>query len=157
MPMSDLCSASPVSISRTASLRQAALLMRNSHVGSIVVLDADGGSRRPVGMLTDRDIVLKGVVEDRDPGKTRVEDIMSTELVFVSRNVGLYEAVRKMRQNNVRRLIVTDEAGGLCGLFSTDDLVRLIGEEIGEVGELFARQSRTEIPAPAGASVRKTA
>lgn len=146
MPMSDLCEKRAITIEKSATLEEAATMMRKHHVGSLVVVNVVGKSQRPVGVLTDRDIVLKGVAEKRTLGTTTVDQIMSRDPVEISRNSGVFEALRKMRRNNVRRVVVTDEGNGICGLFSTDDLIRLIAQEMHEVGQLFEEQVSREEP-----------
>lgn len=105
----------------------AAELMRQLHVGSVVVVDEGG---RPLGMLTDRDIVLRVVAEHRDPAATPVASVMSSEVACVQIDDLIDEAAFKMRQKGVRRLPIVDAVGKVCGIVALDDLLVLLSAEL---------------------------
>jgi predicted transcriptional regulator len=142
MPVSDLCSKNLVCVEKGASLQYAAQLMKKHHVGGIVVVAANGKSR-PEGMLTDRDIVLSVVAENL-PLSTKVQDVMSTDIVKVPRSEGIAEVVDQMESKGVRRMIVVDEAGNACGLVSSDDVLQLVARELNSLGRLVQRQLDNE-------------
>lgn len=142
MPISDLCSKNLVCVERGASLQYAAQLMKVHHVGGVVVVESNG-KNKPVGMLTDRDIVL-GLVAENLPSTTQVQDVMSTNIVKVHRGIGIAEVVDQMENNGVRRMIVVDEAGNACGLVSTDDILQLVAREVNGLGRLVERQLENE-------------
>lgn len=144
MPISDLCSEKLVTIEKGATLQFAASQMKKQHVGSVVVIESEGKSERPIGVLTDRDIVLKAVAENLDMNTARVGDVMSRNPITMNKDAGVYEAVKVMQQRGVRRLLVVDEAKHLCGLLSADDLVEMIGDEMSRIGSLFETQRRDE-------------
>jgi CBS domain-containing protein len=121
MPISDLCSKNLVFVERGASLQYAAQLMKKHHVGGIVVVESNG-KNKPVGILTDRDIVLSIVAENL-PLNTKVQGVMSTDIVKVTKGKGIAEVVDQMESKGVRRMIVVDEAGNACGLVSSDDIL----------------------------------
>ena len=142
MPISDLCSKNLVCVEKGASLQYAAQLMKKHHVGGVVVVETNG-KNKPVGMLTDRDIVL-GIVAENLPLSTKVQDVMSTDIVKVTRGKGIAEVVDQMESKGVRRMIVVDEAGNACGLVSSDDILQLVARELNGLGRLVERQVENE-------------
>lgn len=142
MPVSDLCSKNLVCVEKGASLQYAAQLMKKHHVGGVVVVESNGKSK-PVGMLTDRDIVL-GIVAENLPLSTKVQDVMSTDIVKVSKGKGIAEVVDQMESKGVRRVILVDDAGNACGLVSSDDILQLVAREMNGLGRLVTRQLENE-------------
>jgi len=110
--------------------REAAELMRVHHVGAIVVTDGD----RPVGIVTDRDIALRLVANNRDPG-VPVREIMSPNLALLRDSDSIDQAVTVMRRHGVRRLPIVDEDGALVGLVALDDLLVLLTGELSSTVE----------------------
>lgn len=148
MGVAEICSREVVFAKRNESVAQAARLMREHHVGSVVVADERNGRRFPVGIVTDRDIAVGVVALGLDPEKRNVESAMPAELVCVRETDGLGRAVALMRAQGVRRLPVIDGAGGLIGILSADDVLEVLSEELyclaGMVasGERFEREQR---------------
>jgi CBS domain-containing protein len=148
MGVGEICSREVVSARRNESVAQAARLMREHHVGSVVVADERNGRRFPLGIVTDRDIAVGVVALGLDPEKRNIESAMPAELVCVRENDGLGRAVALMRAQGVRRLPVIDAAGGLIGILSADDALEVLSEELyclaGMVaaGERFEREQR---------------
>ncbi len=130
MTIGKLCSRIVVFASRRESVADAAKLMREQHVGTLVVVDERGPQRVPVGMITDRDIAVGVVALGLDPGTTEIGDVMSPEVITVRETDGLAETVALMRARGVRRVPVTDAHGTLVGLLAADDVLELLAEEI---------------------------
>ena len=107
----------------------AAQLMRKHHVGALVVVDALE-KNRPLGIVTDRDLVLALMAEGLDPDVFTVGDIMSVELVMASPEMDAMDAVQLMRANRLRRIVVADEAGRLVGIVTMEDLLELLTREL---------------------------
>lgn len=105
--------------------------MRAMRVGSVVVVR----NGKPVGMLTDRDIVLRVVAEGLDPRAVLVSSIVTYDAITVMRTDGFETAVRTMREHGVRRVPIVDEEGRLTGIVTADDLVALIGRELSALSE----------------------
>ena len=116
----------------TAAMR-AAQLMREHHVGSLVVVDAATGDGKASGIVTDRDLVLAVMAEGLDPALFTVGDIMSTQLVTAPVGTALIDATRLLHQHRVRRLIVTDEAGRVVGLAALEDVLEALTREFSEL------------------------
>jgi CBS domain-containing protein len=128
----DLMTPDPRTVERSTTIVEAAHAMREEDVGPIPIVDGD----RLVGILTDRDIVVRVVAEGRDPQSTPVEEIASRELVTVDPDQGIDEAMRLMAEHQVRRLPVCEEDGRLVGILAQADVARHVGDQpTGEVVE----------------------
>jgi CBS domain-containing protein len=101
--------------------------MKHEGLGSLAVV-VDG---RPVGIVTDRDLVLETLGNRLDPGSVTVEEIASRPLISVDQNAPVREAVRMIRRHAIRRLPVVDEEGDLVGIVAADDLLALAAAELG--------------------------
>lgn len=110
---------------------EAARRMRDKKVGCIVAV-REG---RPVGMLTDRDLVLRVVAERLDPAEVLLSSVVTYEAATLSRSDGFETAVRTMRNHGVRRLPIVDEDGRITGIVTADDLIGLLGSELAALGE----------------------
>ena len=120
----------------SATARQAAILMRDQRIGCVVVASQD----KPDGMVTDRDLALRVLIEDLDPGKVELSEIMSPCPVFVFGGRDLRYAMQVMREQAVRRLPVVDGAHKIVGVISLDDVIRRISEELNTVSETIERE-----------------
>ncbi|WP_025918177.1 CBS domain-containing protein [Herminiimonas sp. CN] len=129
---------------REASVLEAALLMRQHHVGDLIVVDEVDGSLMPVGILTDRDIVVSITAEGLDSKSIEVGDIMSTELLSTSEDADVHETIEQMRVKGVRRLPVINSSGTLVGVVSVDDLMEFLAEEMTELSRISLRQQSIE-------------
>jgi len=147
MAIGELCSREVVFVTRSESVVDAARLMREHHVGSLVVVDTAQGRRVPVGMITDRDVAVGVVALGLDPEKTLVEAAMRAEVVAIKESEGLGRAAQLMRAKGVRRLPVVDASGALVGLLAADDLLELLAEEMSGLAGMLGRgalRERTE-------------
>lgn len=144
MGVGELCSREVVFARRNESVQQAARLMREHHVGSVVVVDEKNGRRYPVGLVTDRDITVGVVALGMDPSKSNIEGVMPSEVVCVRETDGLGRAVALMRAQGVRRLPVIDGVGGLVGILSADDVLDILSEELHCLAGMVAHAERKE-------------
>ena len=144
MPISDLCSKKPVTVQSRESVRNAARLMKKKHVGTLIVTKGDGKNARPIGVITDRDLVVKVMAKGKKDTKCKVKDVMTSKLVSAKKGIGVYEAIELMQKKEVRHLIVVDKSDQLCGIISTDDLVQMLGQEISGIGKLYESQVKHE-------------
>lgn len=121
------------------SLVDAAGKMRSYDVGSLPVRQAD----RLVGIVTDRDIVLRCVAAGLDPKATRVREVMNTEVVTCPEDMEVQDAVRRMMESRGRRVVVVDPAGRPIGIVSLRDLALVPGGEAlaGQVYAALAEQA----------------
>lgn len=144
MPIGEMCNREVVIVSKETSILEVAQLMRQHHVGDVVVVKEQGGRRIPVGIVTDRDIVIEVVAKGVDFHNLVVGDIMGLQLVTVREREGVFETMKVMRLKGVRRLPVVDEEGGLVGILTLDDLTGLLAEEMNELARLISREQAHE-------------
>src|SRR5690349_20788398 len=102
------------------ALAEAARIMLQTHVGSLIVVKSDGTDRRPVGILTDRDIVRGQLKRSADLFCLTVGDVMTPEPLVITANADVAEAIESLRDRGVRRAPVVDGAGNLVGIISLD-------------------------------------
>ncbi|AOZ04370.1 signal transduction protein (plasmid) [Cupriavidus sp. USMAHM13] len=136
MKVQDLCARQTVHIPFSCTLQEAAIQMRDRHVGALVVTERAEGGARAVGMVTDRDIVLDGTATGADPCQATVGDVMTRGLVTIGREAGLDDAMQAMLSHGVRRLAVVD-GEAVVGVLSMDDMVASIAAELGMLSSLL--------------------
>jgi len=119
--ISDIMSSPVVTIDKKAKVRDAAQLMTEKRIGSIIITE-DG---RPVGIITERDVLERVVSPSRDPTMTETGEVMSSPLITIQREKGILEAMRKMREHDISRLVVMDD-GTMVGIVSEKDIIRAV-------------------------------
>jgi len=144
MPIGEFCNREVVFATRKMSIPEAAQLMRQHHVGDLVVVDETDGKRLPVGIVTDRDIVIEIIAKSLHFNDFTVGDIMSPQLVSVAEHEGVFETIRLMRVKGIRRIPVVDREGGLEGIVSADDILDLLAEEMTELAKVAPRERDRE-------------
>ena len=139
----NLATSGVVTAERETSLAECARLMRAEHVGSLVVVDESDGVRRPLGIVTDRDIIVEAVALGLDTNTLTAGDIMGSKLATVGENEDLLAALARMREHGVRRLPVVDRSGRLAGILTIDNLLEAFSEQLeAAVGVVKAEQTR---------------
>jgi CBS domain-containing protein len=123
-----------ITASARMTIAEAARAMKQKNVGALVVVNAG----RPLGVLTDRDIVVDVVAAGKDPDSVRVEDVMRKKPATLREDLGLMDAARIFAKTGVRRLPVVDKAGRVSGIVALDDLMMLLGNEMGLVAGALA-------------------
>jgi CBS domain-containing protein len=137
----DYCRMDVITASPYTSVSDIAELMSDSNVGCVVIT---GDDLRPVGIVTDRDIVVRVVAIGKDPKKTEINDVMTRDPVVVEDGTGLFDAMQFFRDEGIRRLPIVDGDGKLAGIISTDDVIRLIGQEMQYIGDVIRVASPAE-------------
>jgi len=127
------------------SLHRVARLMREHHVGSVVIVKDGPGGVIPVGVLTDRDLVVEVLAMNLDPQSVNAGDIMSHELVTARENDGIWITIKRMRSQGIRRMPVVNDQGVLIGIINVDDLMELLAGEFNDLAKLSAREKEREI------------
>ncbi len=145
MPIAEICNREVIVMQREESVLDAAKLMRERNVGTVVVVEGDEPGRVPIGIVTDRDLVVEIIALQVDPAMVRIGDIVVPKLVTVRDDCGVYEAIRFMRSKGVRRLPVVDGNGTLLGIVTLDDLLGLLAEELGALAKLVEHE-RKNVP-----------
>ena len=131
MSIAAICQPEVITIDAGASLRDAANLMREHHVGALVVTVEAAGHERAVGVITDRDLAIEILARDLNPTDVKVGQLASRHLASVPGTAGIAEAVAVMREAGVRRLLVTGHEGQLTGFVSADDLLEALAGQLG--------------------------
>lgn len=141
MSLERVCIKDVITVAEHTNVLELARLMADEHIGCVVVV-REG---RPVGILTDRDIVLEVVAAERQPASVQANDIMSRDLVTVTVNDDPLDATRIMRDRGLRRLPVVDAAGALLGIVTLDDLLLLLASEIWNLAGAVENEVRLEL------------
>lgn len=145
MNVGEICTRHPVVAWPEQSVVDAAKRMRAAHVGNVVVVRGSGAKLTPIGILTDRDITVSvvaqapEVLEDITIGELALRD-----LVTVTQETDVLDAVRRMRDTAVRRLPVVDDGGLLAGIVTFDDILSLLGDELALLSSIVGAEREAE-------------
>lgn len=144
MSVGNLCSHNVVTISPTASIAEAALSMRQHHIGDLVVVERHGGRLEPVGIVTDRDLVVEVLAQEVAPEKLTVADVMSRDLLVVNQDNGIEHTLLEMDRAGVRRAPVVDADGELIGVLSIDDAIDYLARLSGHIAATIRTERSVE-------------
>ncbi len=144
MLVGEYCNRDVVIADKMCSVREASQLMRTQHVGDLIVVEERDGKRIPVGIVTDRDIVLEVIAKDVDLNAVAIGDVMSFELTTASEDDGVLETIKLMQTKGVRRVPVVDKRGALVGILAVDDLIELLQELVADISSLIVREQKRE-------------
>jgi CBS domain-containing protein len=133
----EICTKPAVTASPDTTVQEAAHRMRTRKVGALVIVNSIG---RPVGVLTDRDIAVNVVALGKDPAKVSVGAVAQRRPVVIDEDAGVLEATRLLSRRGVRRLPVVSKTGKLVGVISLDDLLMLLGSELGHIASTLASE-----------------
>jgi CBS domain-containing protein len=128
---------------RGDSILEAARIMRQWHVGCLIVVEQDDRGVRPVGIVTDRDLVIEVLAANLEPDAVTVGDLIGTELLTAREPDGLWETLRRMQSRGVRRIPVVDADGYLAGILTQDDVLEILVGELSDLVKIPERE-RTE-------------
>jgi CBS domain-containing protein len=141
----DICTRTVTIAYPIMSIADAARVMREHHVGCLVVVEeATPDERIVVGMLTDRDIAIGAVAADRDPHSTRVGDLMSRNVATAREEDSMLDLLDDMRRKAVRRIPVTGPRGNLIGLVALDDVLEVLAQQMQAAARAIGASSRHE-------------
>ncbi len=144
MSVGEICNRQVIVAAPDESVTELVRLMREYHVGDVVVVEERAGERVPVGIVTDRDIVIEVLAEDVEPLRVAARDIMSVDLQVGSEHDEVMEVIKRMREHGIRRLPIVNDAGGLVGIVSVDDLIDLLAEHLSDLARLVTIEQRRE-------------
>jgi CBS domain-containing protein len=146
MNVGELCKPFVVTVREFDDLSRAAHVMRDRHVGYLVVVEPMPLDARlkPIGVLTDRDIVVGVLAKDADIRSLRVGDVMTRQPVVVQEDKSVGSALGEMRRIGVRRLPVVGGSGELVGVISLDDVVDALAKQFGEIAGSIHSELRME-------------
>lgn len=128
-----------------ASIYEAAKLMREQHVGDVVVVSEENHKKVPIGILTDRDIVMSIVAFGVDPKLVSVGDVMAPSLILAKTTDSFFYVLNLMKQHGIKRLPLIGENGTLEGIITFEDLVSILATELSDVAKITEHQKEYEI------------
>ena len=144
MTIGTICNREVVVARKDAGVQEAAQLMRQYHVGDLVVVEDRGAVRIPVGILTDRDLVVEVLAKGVAPDTVTAGDIMTTDIVTGGEVDSIWATLQRMRTKGIRRLPVVDGEGGLVGILTMDDLLELFAGELADLSKIISREQDRE-------------
>lgn len=144
MSINTLCNRDFVAVGRDDTVFKAAALMRQNHIGDVLVVEKVQDAVLPVGIVTDRDVVIEIIAPGLDPHVITVGDIMLPAIFTIEENAGIFDAIRLMADKGIRRLPVVKKDGGLTGIITLDDLLLLLAKEFCSFAKLLTREQQNE-------------
>lgn len=144
MKVGEICRRGAISVAHTEGIAKAAELMRQHHIGFLIVYRLGDDLRRPIGVLTDRDIVVEVLAQKIDPEALAVEDVMTREPLVANETEDLSELLQAMRLAGVRRVPVVDARGALTGVIALDDAFDIITSFMCDITGSIKHEQRVE-------------
>lgn len=144
MLLKDLCTPDVISCAPDCSALHAARLMRQHHVGDVVVVENAETDPSPIGVVTDRDIVVEVLGRELDPARVTLRQIMRSPAVIASTGEDVAVAVERMKAHGVRRIPVVDPSSRLAGVLSLDDLLQRLATDAAALAEVITREQDRE-------------
>jgi len=144
MQVGEICTREVVCANAETTVAAAAKLMRQYHIGDVIVTREENGRRIPLGIVTDRDIVLGVVAPELSPVALTIGDIMGQELITAGEMEDVFDAVQRMRNKGVRRMPIVQDDGSLVGIVSIDDVIEVLAEEMNQLARLISREQLYE-------------
>lgn len=144
MPISEFCHRDVVCATRDTTITEAASLMRQHHVGDVIIVEERDRKRVPVAIVTDRDIIVEVIAAGLDPRTFKLGDLLLTPLVTIKESAGYGETVRLMSIKGVRRMPVVDQAGALAGIITLDDMLWQLAAPLAALAGLSGRGRQFE-------------
>lgn len=144
MTVGTVCNRDVVYATREMAAPEAARLMRQYHVGNLIVVEEQAGRRIPVGIVTDRDLVIEVLAQGVAPESVTMADIMSATLTTARESDDLMDTVKRMRTKGVRRIPVVGADDALVGILSVDDVIDLLAEELTDLARLITSEQQRE-------------
>jgi CBS domain-containing protein len=140
MDIGKYCNREVIVTEKDATIIEIAQLMRKFHVGDVVIVEPTREGNRPVGIVTDRDLVIEILAQELDPGSVTAVDFMSTNVITVRETDDLLHTLEQMRAHGVRRIPVVNEQGDLEGILTVDDVLELVAEQLSDLATLVRRE-----------------
>jgi CBS domain-containing protein len=144
MKLKELCVLDVACCHKATTITEAARLMRQHHTGDLVVVDESEGTKEPVGVVTDRDIVMEVIAKGHDPERTLVSAVMGSPVVVASGSENIATAIERMRTHGVRRLPIVDDSGTVFGIITLDDLYRALAEHTAALAAIVTKEQTRE-------------
>lgn len=135
MSLENLCRREIICVNPGTKVIDATKMMEEKNVGSVIVVVES----KPVGIVTDRDVMIRLVNKGLDPEETVIEDIMSPNIITLNKGTGLYEALEQIKESksSIRRFPIVDDNGTIEGIITLDDVIYLLGIEMADVSSII--------------------
>ena len=144
MSIGEFCTREVVVAEKDTGIVELAQLMRKYHVGDVVIVEKHVDRMLPLGIVTDRDIVVELIAEEVDVESVTGGDVMSTKLITAKQKDGLWDTLQLMQSQGIRRLPVVNEEDFLEGILTVDDLIELLAEELVILAKIAGRGQKYE-------------
>ncbi|MGA7594007.1 MAG: CBS domain-containing protein [Gallionella sp.] len=145
MAIGDICNREVVVAGRDCTILEAAQLMRQHHVGDVVIVEKRGGINAPAGLVTDRDLFVEIIAPAIDQAAITVGDLMMSDLATARESPGVSETIEYMRAKGERRVPVVVEYGVLVGILALDDLLEPLSAELLSRSRLVRHEQKREM------------
>lgn len=144
MLLSNFCILDVACCTPRTTILEAAHLMRKKHTGDLVVVEDDEERQEPLGIITDRDIVVEVLANGLDPSTTTVSSVIRTPVVIAREGEDSAQALERMRVHGVRRMPVVGSRGKLVGIVTVDDMLKSLAQQATVLTEIVSREQRQE-------------
>jgi CBS domain-containing protein len=144
MTVGKICMRDTVVATRGSNVTEIAKLMRTHHVGDVIIVEERAGAAIPIGIVTDRDLVMEILAQELAPDAVTAGDIMSYEMLTVRESDGIWDALQQMRTKGVRRVPVVNDKNALVGIVTLDDMLELLTDELAELAKTIRREQQRE-------------
>ena len=145
MRLGEICTRNVITVERHTPVPEMARMMRSHHVGNVIVVDHAARGPVPVGIVTDRDIVVQVIAAGLDSTRLTAGDIMTLDLITASDDQNAFDTVEQMQRNGIRRLPVVDRMGSLVGVIAADDLLELFAIQLTSLSKVAASERKLEL------------
>ncbi|HSE83547.1 MAG TPA: CBS domain-containing protein [Thermodesulfobacteriota bacterium] len=136
MSLGNLVHRKVVSVNEGTTVKEVVKLMEEKNVGSVVVV----GGGEAVGIVTDRDILLRVVNKGLNPERSSVDEVMTKKVLVLREEMGLFDALEQVKEKGVRRFPVVDARGNLKGIMTLDDIIYILGKEMADVASIIEKE-----------------
>lgn len=144
MKLKELCVLDVACCPPSTTIAEAARLMRQHHTGDLIVTDDSDGTREPVGIVTDRDLVMEAIAKGRDIDRTPVSEVMGKPVVVASGSENMSDAIDRMRTHGIRRLPIVDDGGVVLGIVTLDDVYRVLADRAAALAAIVSKEQTRE-------------
>jgi CBS domain-containing protein len=144
MAISEFCNRNVICTTRNTAVLEAAALMRKHHVGDVLVVDEIAGRHKPVGIVTDRDLVVEVMAKGLDARELKVGDLLTKPLVTIEESASYAQTVNLMSGKGVRRMPVVSRSGELVGIITLDDMLLQLASPLASLAALSGWSRRLE-------------
>lgn len=139
MEAGEICTRNTVIIRDDKRVKDAAKLMKQYNIGCLVVVRSQKDNNIPIGIVTDRDIVIKAMLNS-NPGELEIKEFMSAPVITVQEHTSIFDTLAKMRYNGIRRVPVVNGKGHLTSILALDDIMDFLLTEISEISQIFKKE-----------------